>query len=141
MRSSVRLGCVDPANIGVIWPLLGRDLIKSAIDRTGLSDFEAIESEVLSGKQLLWLACTGSAVEAAATTRLVRVSDRKICELVACGGKNRARWLPLLDGIEDYARKEGCAEMRIFGRKGWERVLSGYRAQHVILGKDLADGR
>ena len=119
-----------------VWPL-ARALIKSAVDRTGLSDFATIESEVMSGAQLLWLACNGASIEAAATTRLVRVSGRKICELVACGGKDRARWLPLLDGIEDYAREEGCAEMRIFGRKGWERVLSGYRAQHVILGKDL----
>lgn len=119
-----------------VWPL-ARHLIKAAIDQTGLSDFATIESEVLCGKQLLWLACASQRVNAAATTRLVRVSGRKICELVACGGKDRARWLPLLDGIEDYARKEGCAEMRIYGRKGWERVLAGYRAQHVILGKDL----
>jgi hypothetical protein len=123
----------------LVWPHASA-LIRKAVEKSALCDLAWIESEVMAGEQLLWLACAGQHVEAAATTRLVRVSERKFCELVACGGENRARWLPLLDGIEDYARKEGCAEMRIYGRKGWERVLSGYRAQHVILGKSL-DGR
>ncbi|WP_342712175.1 hypothetical protein AAFG13_12535 [Bradyrhizobium sp. B124] len=51
------------------------------------------------------------------------------------------RWLPLLDGIEAYARDEGCVRVRIYGRKGWLRVLDRYREKHVILDKDLACSR
>jgi hypothetical protein len=119
-----------------VWPH-ARGIIKRASDKTGLGDFAQQEREILSGLQLLWLASDGQTIEAAATTQLVNENGRKICVLVACGGKDRARWLPLLDGIEDFARKEGCAEMRIYGRKGWERVLSGYRSRYVILGKEL----
>jgi hypothetical protein len=137
MPSSAKLSCIDPAKVSLVWPH-ARQFIKAAMERTGLRDFKAIESEILEGKHLLWLAIAGGFVEAAATTQLIKVNRRKICVLVACGGKNRARWLPLLDGIEDYARKEGCAGMRIYGRKGWERALNGYRSRHVILEKGLA---
>jgi hypothetical protein len=137
MQSKARLLCIDPATVNVLWPL-AREMIKSAFDRTGLSDFGETEKEVLSGLQLLWIAWNGEKIEAAATTQLIKVGSRKICVLVACGGKHRERWVPLLDGIEDYARKEGCAGMRIYGRKGWERALSGYHARHVILQKELA---
>jgi hypothetical protein len=119
-----------------VWPHV-RGIIKRASEKTGMGDFAQQEREILAGLQLLWLASNGRTIEAAATTQLVNENGRKICVLVACGGNNRARWLPLLDGIEDFARKEGCAEMRIYGRKGWERVLNGYRSRYVILGKEL----
>ena len=48
------------------------------------------------------------------------------------------RWLPLLGEIEAYAKREGCARVRIFGRKGWLRVLAGYEHKHIIMDKDLS---
>lgn len=131
------LACIDPAEVATYWPH-ARHLIRRAIEKTGLSDFAEIERETLAGHHLLWLVLgAGPVVEAAVTTQLVRVSGVKVCLIVACGGANRARWLRHLDGIEDYARQEGCAGMRIAGRKGWERALSGYRARHVVLSKQL----
>jgi hypothetical protein len=128
---TIDLVCVDPARVTEIWPF-ARDLIKAAIERTNLSDFQDIEADVLSGDQLLWLAWSGR-IEAAATTHL----SRNVCTLTACSGYDRERWLPLFEKIEDYAKAEGATAMRIYGRKGWERVLNGYRAEHVILEKRL----
>lgn len=131
----IELVCVDPARITEIWPH-AKDKIRAAIEATGLSSFEDIESEVLADKQLLWLAWDGKDILAAATTQLIKPYS-KICVLTACAGYDRERWLPLFEKIEKYAEDEGCSSMRIFGRKGWERVLTGYRAEHVILEKRL----
>ena len=35
------------------------------------------------------------------------------------------------------ARREGCARVRIYGRKGWLRVLDGYAQKYVIMDKEL----
>ena len=126
---SVDLLCVNPADVHKTWPL-ARDLIRAAIERTDLSDMADIERDVLAGDQLLWLAISDR-IEAAATTHL----SRGVCTLTACSGAHRERWLPLFARIEKYARDEGCSKMRIWGRKGWERVLDGYRVEHVILEK------
>lgn len=128
---SVDLLCVNPADVSKTWPL-ARDLIRAAIERTDLSDFADIEKDVLAGDQLLWLAISDR-VEAAATTHL----SRNVCTLTACSGHQRERWLPLFARIEKYAKDEGCSTMRIYGRKGWERVLDGYKAEYVILEKSL----
>lgn len=128
---SVDLLCVNPHDIEKTWPL-ARDLIRTAIERTGLSEFADIEKDVLAGNQLLWLAISDH-IEAAATTHL----SRGVCTLTACSGHQRERWLPLFATIEKYAKDEGC-KMRIFGRKGWERVLQGYRVEYVILEKELS---
>lgn len=132
MRSLAELVCVDPKRIDEIWPH-AKHLIKAAIEATDLTRFEDIEKSVLDGNQLLWLAWNGQSIEAAATTQLYHDA----CILTACSGHHRERWLPLFERIEQFARDEGCKTMRIYGRRGWERVLDGYRAEYVILEKDL----
>jgi hypothetical protein len=126
------LVCVDPTRIDEIWPH-AKHLIKAAIDATELSDFRDIERAVLDGDQLLWLAWDGHAIMAAATTQLLK----GVCVLTACSGHHRERWLPLFAQIEKYAQNEGCSTMRLYGRKGWERVLQDYRIEHVVLEKRL----
>jgi hypothetical protein len=127
---------VDPSLVKDVWPH-ARALVKSAIDRTDLCNFVDVEREVLGGLQLLWLAWNGTAIEAAAVTQLVLIGDRKICILVACGGRDRERWLPLIAGIEQFARNEGCRAVRIIGRKGWQRILADYRANYVVMDREL----
>jgi hypothetical protein len=135
MQSSVELVCVDPARVHEFWPL-ARSYIRTAIERTDLCAFADIETDVLAGQQLLWLAWSGT-LEAAATTHLVKTAERPVLIVTACSGAQRERWLPLLAGIENYARAEGCSRARIYGRKGWERVLKNYRAEYIILERTL----
>ena len=80
---------------------------------------------------------SAQAIDAVASTRLQHTDAGKICVITACAGHNMSRWLPLISGIENYARDEGCSCVRIFGRKGWLRVLEGYRAKHIVLDKAL----
>lgn len=133
--ASVDLTCVDPKNVGQIWPQ-ARDLIRAAIEQTGLSEFADIEVQVLAGAQLLWLAISDH-VEAAATTHLIKTSGKPVLVVTACAGSQRERWLPLRHRIENYAKAEGCSCVRLYGRKGWQRALPDYRIEHVILEKAL----
>lgn len=135
MPSSVDLVCVPPSDVHKIWPQ-AQGLIRAAIEKTGLSEFADIEKDVLSGDQLLWLAISDH-IEAAATTFLMKTSSKPVLVLTACSGVQRERWLPLFAQIEKYAKDEGCKCVRIYGRKGWERALSGYRVEHVILERQL----
>ncbi|MEH2513935.1 hypothetical protein V1291_005289 [Nitrobacteraceae bacterium AZCC 1564] len=133
---SVELICVAPDRVHEFWPHVS-DLIHRAIRRTNLSHSQDIDFDVLNGDGLLWIAWNGSAVEAAATTSLIETDAEKVCVLTACGGAKMRRWLGLLGQIEDYAKAEGCSRVRIFGRKGWVRVLERYRIRNVILEKEL----
>lgn len=133
---SVELICVAPDRVHEFWPHVS-DLIHRAIRRTNLSHSQDIDFDVLNGDGLLWIAWNGRAVEAAATTSLIETDAEKVCVLTACGGEQMSRWLGLLGQIEDYARAEGCSRVRIFGRKGWVRMLERYRISNVILEKEL----
>lgn len=133
----VRLACVDPSMIEEFWPF-ARPLIEKAVKRTNLSRWCDQEEAILRGDQLLWLANDGAKIEAAATTHLVKGQDgRPVCTITACAGENMEHWLPLIAGIEKYARAEGCSCVRIFGRKGWARKLENYTTEHVVLERSL----
>ena len=139
------LVCVPPDKVALAWPSV-RSLIFAAMKRGDLSSFGPLEDSVLRGDALLWLALTyedgdGVRIDAAAVTELHRTEWRKVCVVVACGAPSRAsdmrRWIRLLDGIEDFARAEGCEATRIIGRKGWARVLTSYQTKRIVLEKDL----
>jgi hypothetical protein len=159
-RESPRLVCVPPDRAAAIWPHV-RALIHAAMRRGALSSFSAVEASVFAGDALLWLAWDPGAerITAAAVTELHATEWRKACVIVACGapsGRSRpsiaredgrqpplrramgmAAWLPLLAGIETYARAAGCASVRIMGRKGWARALPTYRTTRIVLEKEL----
>ena len=130
------LVCVDPARVSDFWPFVEKSL-RAAIEINEISDFDCLERDVLDGKQLLWLAVNGKTIEACATTALVKPFNRKICIITACSGHHRERWLHLKKSIEEYAKNEGCAEIELFGRRGWERALDDYKVHAIILRKAL----
>lgn len=136
-RSSVELVCVDPTRAAEMWSHVA-PMLRAAIERTGLSLFSDLERDVLSGRALIWLAWNGESIEAAAATALHPTEAGLVCSVLACGGSDMGRWLPLLDRIEGYAKDEGCKRSRIVGRKGWLGVLDGYRGKHVVMDKELA---
>jgi len=133
--SACELYCVDSARVRAFWPHVA-PLLKRAIERTNLCRFQDIEDDVLDGDGLLWLAWS-TRIEAAATTILAKTDDGLVCVVTACGGENMNNWLPLLQGIEKYARNEGCRAVRIFGRRGWERTLKDYDVTNIVIEKAI----
>ncbi|MCK1387374.1 hypothetical protein IVB31_24300 [Bradyrhizobium sp. 21] len=131
------LVCIDPKCVQDIWPSTA-PLLKQAIAKTGLAQFAMIERDILDGRSLLWVAWNGSMIEAAASTSLQQTDAGKVCIITACAGTGMTRWLSLIRAIEAYAQAEGCRCVRIFGRKGWARVLEGYEQTHAIIDKRLS---
>jgi hypothetical protein len=134
--TGAELVCVDPKRVQEIWQHVAI-LLKKACSRTQLNAFEDIEADILSGRSLLWLAWNGRSVQSAAATVLINSETGKVCIITVCGGSKMRRWLTLIDQIEAYAKRECCTRVRILGRKGWLRVLDGYRQRHVIIEKQL----
>jgi hypothetical protein len=137
-KATCQLICIDPARIHEFWPHVA-PLIKAAMVRGAITDFAEVEAAVLAGRALVWIAWNGTSIKAAAVTQLSTVHDARFCTIVACGaaGADRDAWLPLLASLERYAKSENCQAIRIFGRRGWERLLPDYRPARVLLQKEL----
>jgi len=136
MSASAELAWVQPADVARIWPHVAH-LIAGAMARGGMGRFEDVERDVLGNNAYLWLAIDGSAVLAAAVTKVTAEQDHRLCTIVACGGDDWRRWGALIEGLERYARAEGCKRIEICGRPGWLKRLPGYRLAKIVIRKEL----
>ena len=56
---------------------------------------------------------------------------------VLCAGRQLLRSRHLIGTIEQFARAEGCARVRMQGRRGWRRVFKDYSEPFITLEKNL----
>jgi hypothetical protein len=136
----MELICVPPERARDVW-YIARDFIYAAMKRGNFGSFEAVRDKILWGNNLLWLVAedkvTGAGVAAVVVTEVHKTEWRKVCNIVACGGKGMKNWIHFLEKIEDYAKAEGCDVVQVIGRPGWERVLDDYKLRRIVLEKDL----
>jgi hypothetical protein len=135
-RATAELACVDPAQVARIWPQVSH-VIRRAMERGRMGRFADVERDVLTANAYLWLAIDAGAVLAAAVTQVTQHQDHRLCTIVACAGRDWARWGGLIAGLEDYARAEKCARIEIAGRPGWRRRLPDYRLDRIVIAKEL----
>lgn len=112
-------------------------MVRAAYLKTDLGHTADLERDVLEGDADLWLAVEDGAIIAAAVTLLVRTDRHLVCQLTALGGRSMAHWLGLLPKLEEWARRNGAAKVRIMGRVGWVCLLQDYRVSGIILERAL----
>ncbi len=127
---------VPPGNLAEVWPKV-EPLIREAMRRGNLSRFSDVVQSLANGDAFLWIACEGEDIVAAAVAAIHATEWRKVCLIVALGGKDRGKWLHFEPEIERWAREQNCSAMRIMGRKGWAKVLPQYRVTRIVLEKEL----
>lgn len=135
MPSSVKLLCISPGDVKKFWRHV-RPFIIEAMFRGG-GEYKGVKQSVFSGVDNLWIAWDGARIIAAAITSLGTINDEKTCTIVACGGDDWPKFGHLIEGLEKFAKDEGCTVVRINGRRGWQRALTGYDLQSVVLRKEL----
>src|SRR5215510_765728 len=121
----MRLMCVAPELARQAVPLV-ESHIRPAVASVAMSDPDDIIGNVLKGDALLWLVVDGMNIHGAVVTELQVHRDQKNCVIVAYGSNDHGRCAHLISELEDFARAEHCASMRLYGRKGWLRRLPDY---------------
>ena len=102
---------------------------------------EWILAEALADRRMIWVAFDSDApfpFLAAASVGQRQTNDGLVVFIDAIGGHDRERWLPAcLAELEGHAKAAGATRIEVEGRRGWERVLPGYRVVRVVMEKVL----
>lgn len=95
--------------------------------------------ECAAGKKQLWFVWeeTADRCDGAVVTYLCQTPQGKTCVIDAFGADRGSEWFPLLATLEEWAKTQACARVRVYGRVGWTEKLKGYALKGVILDKDL----
>ena len=97
--------------------------IERACNNGSLAD---IERDVCAGLDLLWIAMVNGKAKGALVTSILHDGNRKVCVVLAFGGPGLIRHVKHLRTVERWAKSDGCQAVRIYGRRGWSRVLRDY---------------
>ena len=113
-----------PITVLMVWPFL-RDRARKACEKVGVSKFEDLERDTLDGTYLTWVVRDKRSIYG-----LVTIGKWKdACEITQCVGVSlhTYKFARLLKTIERFARDNGFRVMRLYGRKGWKRILKNYK--------------
>lgn len=125
-----------------LWPVVG-PLLERAVELSGgtttlAETFQAL----LDLKKQLWVIVTEDGgnknISAAGITSLQSFpSGLQVANIEMLGGENMKAWFGLKEKFEDWAKDEGCTEVRLFARKAWARHLSDYKLAAYVMSKRL----
>lgn len=99
-----------------------------------------ILNNIQDNRMQLWISWnnTDKRVEAAFVTEVCDYPQIRTMRWVLAGGNNMEEWLnPLLEKVENWAKKNKCQRLEIVGRKGWTKVLRDYKPQATYFVKEL----
>lgn len=127
---------VQSEDAHLVWPEVSPFIqlaINESSDRFELNDIlEMIEQK----KAQLFIFKDTELLSAWVTT--IEFSDsHKWLRVMWAGGKEMDKWLHYLEIVEQWAKTLGCDRSIVYGRKGWERKLTGYKRTAIILEKQL----
>lgn len=125
--------CYFSHEIPFVWDYV-KDLIQRALDEGSDYTLDEIFKGLRSQEMQLWVWQPNEIKAVLVTT--IQNNNGRWCLLLACAGEEMDQWKGFLPHIETWAREKGCDEMRIYGRRGWAKVL-GYGIDFTRMSKDL----
>ena len=137
MAETSRLVCYSSKQIHYVWPQVFPH-IERALDRGSNYTLDDIFLGLSKAEMQLWVwqgVCRPK-IHAAMVTAIQTKNDTKFCLLLAIGGEKMDEWVEYLPVVEEWAKQEGCEEMRIYGRIGWARTL-GFDVKYTRMDKKL----
>ena len=99
---------------------------------------EDIKKHLLDGISRAYKVVLDGVILAVVTAELVVYPKAKVVRIHTAGGKDSHLWAEkVIDAISEDANNNGATELQIIGRKGWLKVLDGFKEQYTVMSKTI----
>jgi len=141
----IELVFIPVKHIESVWPLINT-FVEKGIEASFKDRYtvDALKKLILSGSWHLWVAWEIDTKQPHAimmTELYEELSGIKIGSVRFLSGINRKNWLGLLAELERQMYEVGVVKFEMWARKGWAKDLKDYKITHVLLEKDLSNGK
>ena len=116
-----------PEEIHLVWDEV-KHPIQRALDHGHTHTLGDVLEGLITGEMTLW-----TWGEAALVAEIID----DFCQILTLAGGKLADYFEHLETIEAWAAQQGCNEMRVYGRRGWVKILKDYDEQYTVLSKKL----
>lgn len=127
--------------IDATFPYIRKFLSESTQLSDGAFTPEDILQSLKAREMQLWVVSSQGILTCAVITEIKQFPHQKHLNILFLGGDDMNKWIHLIDDIINRAAKNGCDAVKIYGRKGWEKVLAkfGFKHSHTVLKRDLKE--
>lgn len=135
--SDESLFTIPSASVDTVWPSI-EPLLSAFEASMGTASAEEIRTQAREGYAQIWGVATPQGVKGVCVTRIHETPRNRFCSIwVAYGNDVFGDLMTVYQAIEDWASELGCTAVQINGRRGWQRVLPGFKETAVVLEKSL----
>lgn len=110
----------------------------------GATTIEHEFEELSAGRKQLWLVIDNESTDppnktmAACVSSLEKNEDgSKTAWINLTGGENMKAWCDLRERFAEWAKAEGCKDIRLWARKGWAKYLLDFKLTHYLMRREL----
>lgn len=134
---------IPPDTLDRLWPLAAKLLEKSIAMSNGFTTLENERDAITEQRKQLWFVINpegevkNEAVAAGITWIETNADGSKTAHIGYFGGKDMHSWFDLKHVFENWARDEGCRNIKLWARKGWAKHLPDFKITHYIMAKEL----
>jgi len=103
-------------------------------------NLDEIHESLENSEKQLWMISRDDSVVCIAVTEVWKSDAGLVCRIEIASGDFSASlddMRAIYQQIEDWASGMGCVGVEVLGRRGWAKVLRGFKETGVILEKDL----
>ena len=114
-------------------------MLEPAVARTsGRMEAEDVLAGIEGGRFGCWVAVNGWDVVGCVIAEKLKYARRKALNVLFIAGHDRDAWTePMAAALEDFARAEGLDLIEGLGRRGFDRVLPGYKVSAFAYEKEV----
>jgi hypothetical protein len=136
---TVTVGLLPTEDAALLWPETLEAMLEPAVARTsGRMQVEDVLAGIEGGRFGCWVAVNGWDVVGCVIAEKLKYARRKALNVLFIAGHDRDAWAePMAAALEDFARAQGLDLIEGLGRRGFERVLPGYRVSAIAYEKEI----
>jgi hypothetical protein len=132
---------IPASNLADCWESIKHLIDGDCARSNGKYESVDILRSLLKGEMQIWGAVDEDTIEAIAIGEIVNYPRIRIYRMLAATGEDMKDWIDHIQGIETWAKSQGCMDFEAISRPGWARTLKdkGFKKTHEILNKNLSD--
>lgn len=99
-------------------------------------------SRIKARDMQLWFGTEDDRLDMVAITEICIWPQMRVARFVLLAGEDFDGWWAFARPMfAEWAKREGCAQFEVKGRKGWLKKLRGWALDHVVMRTEVAHGR
>ena len=122
------LAGISRDDIDQFWPRIVHLIAKPLVRTGAIKDYhpEDIRQFCKDGSMQCWLAHEDGQILAVGITQVIVYPQRRVLGVPFIGAEDGSinSWFEHLESLLEFAEEQGCEALRVWGRRGWERLLN-----------------